>query len=372
MSHPLARPGYDEDPRARQPQPGAEDVAEGPDGAVQAGESLWRLATRRFFRNPWAVGGLVVLLFFVGVAVAAPWLAPYPPDQIDLLNVDAPPSPQHWLGTDDIGRDILSRLIYGSRVSLLVGFSVAAGTVLLGSLVGAVAGYFGGWVDTVLMRLIDVMLSFPALFLNILVLAIFGTDFKYLILILVLTSWMGVARLVRGQFLQLREMQYVEAARAIGTPAWEIMIHHLLRNATAPIIVHATLTVGGAILAESALSFLGLGVQPPQTSWGQMLNNAQQYMLTNPMRAVYPGACIFLTVLAVNFVGDGIRDAFDPRQKERVRRRWRVAAAFGRAPAEEPATTVGQRAGGPERQSRGAARGEGWAQPGAREGGRRR
>ncbi|ADU50419.1 binding-protein-dependent transport systems inner membrane component [Thermaerobacter marianensis DSM 12885] len=330
MSHPLPwhQPGLPDAPVQDEPAP-----ADGGEPAGAPGDILWRIALRRFMANPWAVAGLLILLFFIGVAVAAPWIAPYPPDQIDLLNPDAPPSAEHWLGTDGIGRDILSRLIYGSRVSLVVGFSVAAGTVLLGSLVGALAGYFGGWVDTVLMRLIDVMLSFPALFLNILVLAIFGTDFKYLIMILVLTSWMGVARLVRGQFLQLREMQYVEAARAIGTPAWQIIVHHLLRNATAPLIVNATLMIGGAILAESALSFLGLGVQPPHTSWGQMLNNAQQYMLTNPMLAVYPGACIFLTVLAVNFVGDGIRDALDPRQKERVRRRWRVAVAFGRAPA---------------------------------------
>ncbi len=344
MSHPLPwQPGAG--PQGEGPGAGGPGVA-GPaelpvDGAEPAGPAvaLWRVALRRFFTNPWAVGGLLVLLFFIGVAVAAPWIAPHPPEKIDLLNVDAPPSPDHPLGTDGIGRDILSRLIYGSRVSLVVGFAVAAGTMLLGSLVGALAGYFGGWVDTVLMRLIDVMLSFPSLFLNILVLAIFGSDFKYLISILVLTSWMGVARLVRGQFLQLREMQYVEAARAIGTPAWEIIVHHLLRNATAPLIVNATLMIGGAILAESALSFLGLGVQPPQTSWGQMLNNAQEYMLTNPMLAVYPGACIFLTVLAVNFVGDGIRDALDPRQKERIGRGMRLAAraavAFGRRHAGE-------------------------------------
>ena len=343
------RPGWT---GADEPAPDAADAG-APAGAPDV---LWRVAVRRFFRNPWAVAGLVVLLFFIGVAIAAPWIAPYPPEQIDLLNVDAPPSREHWLGTDGIGRDILSRLIHGSRVSLLVGFSVAAGTVLLGSLIGALAGYFGGWVDTVLMRLIDVMLSFPALFLNILVLAMFGTHFTYLILILVLTSWMGVARLVRGQFLQLREMQYVEAARAIGTPAWEIIVHHLLRNATAPLIVNATLMIGGAILAESALSFLGLGVQPPHTSWGQMLNNAQQYMLTNPMLAVYPSACIFLTVLAVNFVGDGIRDALDPRQKERVRRgpglRGRVAVAFGRVPA-------AQAGGLPVQGTRGRAGGDG-------------
>lgn len=262
--------------------------------------------------------GLVILGLFVLIAILAPWIRPFDPAAIDLMHVDAPPGAGHLLGTDLVGRDVLSRLMYGSRISLLVGFCVAAGAVIVGSIVGSVAGYFGGWVDTVLMRFIDVMLSFPSLFLNILVLAIFGGHFVYLILILVATSWMGVARLVRGQFLQLREMQYVEAAQAIGTPSWEIMFKHLLRNATAPIIVTATLHVGGAILSESALSFLGLGVQPPQTSWGQMLSNAQEYMLINPMYALYPGLCIFLTVLAVNFIGDGLRDALDPRQKAHI------------------------------------------------------
>lgn len=299
-----------------------------PELMAEKPESLLRQVVRKFFNNWLAVLGLLIVLFFVVVALLAPYIAPYDPAQINLLNVNAPPSAEHWLGTDSIGRDVFSRLLYGSQVSLLVGFSVAAGTVILGSIIGAVAGYFGGWVDTVLMRFIDVMLSFPSLFLNILVLAIFGSHFIYLILILVFTAWMGVARLVRGQFLQLREMQYVEAARAIGVPPYQIMFNHLLRNATGPIIVSATLTVGGAILSESALSFLGLGVQSPQTSWGQMLSNAQEFMLVNPMFAVYPGLCIFLTVLAVNFVGDGIRDAMDPRQKIRIRKgrlaKWRA------------------------------------------------
>lgn len=281
-------------------------------------ESLWQQGWKRFRNNWLAIGGLVVLTIFILIAIFAKQIAQYDPAKIDLLNVDAPPGPGHILGTDLIGRDLFSRLIYGSRVSLLVGFLVAAGAVFFGTVLGAIAGYFGGLVDTVLMRLIDVLLSLPSLFLNILVLAIFGSSFYYLILILVLTSWMGVARLVRGSFLQLREMQYVEAAKAIGVSHWEIMFNHLLRNATAPIIVTATLGVGGGILSESGLSFLGLGVQPPATSWGQMLFSAQEYMLTNPMLAVYPGLCIFLTVLAVNFIGDGIRDAFDPRQKTRI------------------------------------------------------
>ncbi|BDG61830.1 oligopeptide ABC transporter permease [Caldinitratiruptor microaerophilus] len=295
-----------------------------PDGAFGLPAGAWR----RFARNPLAVAGAAVLLIFIVLALVAPYISPHDPAAVDLLNVNAPPSRAHPLGTDPIGRDILSRLLYGARISLLVGFTVAAGAVTVGSLVGAVAGYFGGWADTVLMRLVDVMLSYPSLFLNILVLVLFGGDFKYLVLILILNSWMGVARLVRASFLQLREMPYVEAARAIGVPTWRIMLRHLLPGASAPIIVYGTLMVGTAILVESALSFLGLGVQPPQTSWGQMLFKAQEYMLTNPWLAVYPGLCIFLTVLAVNFVGDGIRDALDPRQPARIPRRrmalWRA------------------------------------------------
>lgn len=281
-------------------------------------ESPWRAAARRFSQNPLAMGALAFVLLEVILAILAPWISPYNAGQPDLSAIQQPPSWHHWFGTDDLGRDILSRVLLSGRVSLLIGFLVAAGTVVVGSFIGAVSGYFGGWIDTVLMRFVDVMLSFPALFLNILVLAVFGTSFVYLILVLVFTSWMGVARLVRAEFLQLREMQYVEAARAAGVSSWRIMFGHLLRNAVAPIIVNATLMVGGAILAESGLSFLGLGVQPPQTSWGQMLNDAQNYMLTEPWMAVYPGLAIFLTVLAVNFVGDGIRDAMDPRQKVRV------------------------------------------------------
>jgi peptide/nickel transport system permease protein len=222
---------------------------------------------------------------------------------------------------------VFARLLYSGRVSLLVGFCVAIGAVVIGTLVGSISGYFGGWIDIVFMRLVDVMNSIPLLFLNILVLAIFGSSFVLMIEVLVVTSWMGVARLVRGTFLQLREMQYVEAAKAVGVSNWSIITRHLIRNATAPIIVNATLLVGGAILVESALSFLGLGIQPPQTSWGLMLTNAQEFMLTDPMQAVYPGLCILLVVLSINFIGDGIRDALDPRHKAKISRRrldqWR-------------------------------------------------
>ncbi|NGQ96316.1 ABC transporter permease [Brevibacillus sp. SYP-B805] len=291
---------------------------------------LWAAAWKKFMRNPFAVVGLIVLLCFIFAALFAKWITPFDPNRIDMLNANLPPgSGEHLLGTDELGRDIFARLLYSSQVSLLVGFGVALVSVVIGTLIGAVSGYFGGWVDACCMRLVDVMNSIPLLFLNILILAIFGSEFIYMILILAFTSWMGVARLVRGTFLQLREMQYVEAARAIGVSDWGIITRHLIRNATAPIIVNATLMVGTAILSESALSYLGLGVQAPQTSWGLMLSNAQEFMLIDPLQALYPGLCILIVVLAVNFIGDGVRDALDPRKKMTIPPRrlakWRSA-----------------------------------------------
>lgn len=280
-----------------------------------APDKPWRTAVRKFFRNPLAITGVVIMLLMILMAIFAKQLAPFNPAKVDLLNANKPAGGAYLLGTDNIGRDVFSRLLYGSRISLMVGFFVALGSVLIGSIIGSIAGYFGGFVDTILSRFIDLMLSIPSLFLLILIQAIFGGSTFNLILIMATTGWMGVARLVRGQFLQLREMQYVEAARAIGTPRYQIMFNHLLRNATAPIIVNATLRVGGAMLGEAALSFLGLGIQPPATSWGQMLSNSQEYILVRPELAVYPGLLIFIAVLAVNWIGDGLRDALDPRQK---------------------------------------------------------
>ncbi|SET68444.1 ABC transporter permease [Paenibacillus sp. NFR01] len=288
----------------------------------------WKTLWKKFSRNPYAMSGLAVLLFFVIIGILAPVLTKYDPAAIDLMFANLKPGAAgHLLGTDELGRDILTRLLYSARISLSIGFSVALASVAIGSVIGAISGYFGGWVDTVFMRIVDVMNSVPTLFLNILVLAIFGSKMEYMIMILAFTSWMSIARLVRGNFLQLREMQYVEAAKAIGVSSWGIIFRHLLRNASFPIIVNATLMVGGAILSESALSYLGLGVQTPATSWGLMLSNAQEFMLVDPMQAVYPGLCILLVVLAVNFIGDGIRDALDPRQQVTKSRRrldqWR-------------------------------------------------
>nr|WP_245773016.1 ABC transporter permease [Paenibacillus catalpae] len=286
----------------------------------------WRTAWTKFRRNPYAMSGLVVLLIFVICGAFAPWFTKYDPAKIDLMFANLKAGTDgHLLGTDEMGRDIFARLLYSARISLAVGFSVAAGSVIIGTLIGSISGYFGGFIDTCFMRLVDVMNSIPLLFLNILVLAIFGTEFRYMIMVLILTSWMSVARLVRGTFLQLREMQYVEAARAIGVSNFGIIFRHLLRNASFPIIVNATLMVGAAILSESALSYLGLGIQAPQTSWGLMLTNAREFMLVDPLQSVYPGVCILLVVLAVNFIGDGIQDSLNPRQKMSERRidRWR-------------------------------------------------
>ncbi|WP_237391965.1 ABC transporter permease [Paenibacillus dendrobii] len=286
----------------------------------------WKTVWTKFRKNGFAMAGLVVLILFILVAIFAPWIAPYKPDRIDFMITNlAPGTDNHLLGTDEVGRDIFSRLVYSSRISMFIGFSVAAITVIIGSIIGAISGYFGGWVDAIFMRVVDVMNSVPTLFLNILVMAIFGTKISYMIMILAFTSWTGVARLVRGNFLQLREMQYVEAAKAIGVSNWGIIFRHLMRNASFPIIVNATLMVGGAILSESGLSYLGLGIQAPATSWGLMLSNSQEFMLTNPMQAVYPGLCILIVVLAVSFIGDGIRDALDPRQKNSRGRlaKWR-------------------------------------------------
>lgn len=286
----------------------------------------WRMLWSKFSRNPYAMTGLGVLLFFVVMAILAPVLTKFEPDRIDMMFPNLKPGDQgHLLGTDELGRDIFSRLLYSARISLTIGFSVAIASVVIGSVIGAISGYFGGWADTIFMRIVDVMNSVPTLFLNILVLAIFGSEIKYMIMILALTSWMSIARLVRGAFLQLREMQYVEAAKAIGVSSWGIIFRHLLRNSSFPIIVNATLMVGSAILSESALSFLGLGVQAPDTSWGLMLSNAQEFMLVDKMQAVYPGLCILIVVLAVNFIGDGIRDALDPRQNmSKTRRRLKL------------------------------------------------
>jgi peptide/nickel transport system permease protein len=273
---------------------------------------------RRFRQHRLAIAGAATITILVLAAIGAPVLAPYDPNRVNPLDRHLPPlSPGHLLGTDEVGRDVLSRLLFAGRISLTVGFAAMVVTILVGSFVGLCAAYYGGKVDMVLMRLTDVFLSFPTIYL-LLVLAAFVTPTVVTITLIVgFTAWMEVARIVRAQFLALKEQEFVTAARAAGATGPRIMLHELLPNGIGPIIVAATLQVASAILAESYISFLGYGIQPPQASWGIMLNNAQDFFTRAPWLAILPGVAITLAVLAFNFVGDGLRDAFDPRQRIR-------------------------------------------------------
>jgi peptide/nickel transport system permease protein len=288
--------------------------------------TLWREAGRRFVHHRLGLLGSLVLLAFAALAILAPMIAPYPQDAQDLLNQFSGWSASHWLGTDELGRDILTRLLYAARVTLLVTVVSTVLATLFGVSVGALAGYFGGWVEVVLMRLTDVMLSLPVIAVLLVISQMlrnltylrqtFGTNnvsLVVIVVILTLFGWMHVARIVHGSLLSLKERDFVEAARALGAGPGHLITRHLLPNAVAPIIVQTTLRLGVAVVLEGTLSFLGLGISPPNASLGNMLTGAQGYLLRNPWLTVYPGLVIFLVVLAVNFVGDALRDALDPR-----------------------------------------------------------
>lgn len=279
------------------------------------GLSQWTIAGRRFRRNRLAMTGLAIMVFIYLVTLMAPYLAPYDPNtQEDIvLTRYLPPSGEHPMGTDKFGRDILSRVIYGARISLTIGFVAVAISVTVGSLVGAVAGYFGGRVDDVLMRLVDLLLSFPTLVLLLAVIALFSPSIFLIIVVLGLTGWMGTSRIVRGQFLALREQEFVQATRALGFSDSRIIFRHMLPNAMAPILVVATLNIGNTILYEAALSFLGLGVQPPTASWGNMVAGGRDALINAWWIATFPGLAIVLTVVCFNLLGDAARDALDPR-----------------------------------------------------------
>jgi peptide/nickel transport system permease protein len=274
--------------------------------------SAWRRNWRSFTRNRPAVIGLVVLILILALAILGPIFSPYDTLKQDLGNRLQGPSWAHPMGTDELGRDSMTRILAGGRVSL--GVAALATTVALsvGITVGSIAGFYGRWIDNVLMRLTDLSLSLPDLFLLILAASLLGPSFKTMVIIIGLVRWMNVARLVRGSFLTLREREFVLSARASGTRSFGIIFKHLLPNSISPLIVAGTLGVASAIIAESTLSFLGLGLQPPTPSWGTMLRNAQQVIFTTPWAAVFPGVMIFLTVVSVNFIGDGLRDVFDP------------------------------------------------------------
>lgn len=293
---------------------GALDLSEA--RRLEKSNSPWRQAARRFARNKLAVFGVVVLAVLIAIAILTPWITPTSPETVDLMNMKAPPSSTHILGTDELGRDVLARLMYGSRVSLSVGMLAMVIAVIIGSVIGSVAAFYGGWIDNVLMRLVDIILAFPVLFLLIIMASYIKPSVTGIMAIIGCTSWMGIARLVRGSILSLKEQDFTDAARALGAGDARIIFKHLLPNALGPIIVAATLLTGGAIIYESSLSYLGVGIQPPFASWGNMLTNAQDYLAEAPWLAFWPGMMIFITVLSLNFVGDGLRDAFDPKMKK--------------------------------------------------------
>lgn len=277
-------------------------------------KTLFQIFTRRFFRHKLAVASLIVLFLLYVLAILAPFVTPYNFDAIDLKNSNNPPSPEHIMGTDELGRDELTRIIYGGRISLMVGTVVALMASMIGTLIGVLAGYYGRVLDNILMRFTDLILSLPLLPLLIVVAAVRGPGMVGIIVILAILTWTYVARLVRASFLSIREEDYVQAAHAVGASDVRIIFRHMLPNAVAPIIVNTTLMVGTAILIESVLSYLGFGIQPPTPSWGNMLYNAKTTMRLYPWLTYLPGLMIVITVLCFNFVGDGLRDALDPKQ----------------------------------------------------------
>lgn len=270
-------------------------------------------ALRAFFRNRLAVISLVFLAVITLMAIFAPWVTHFSYEEQNIAERLMEPSSTHWMGTDSLGRDLYSRIIYGARMSLAVGICTALVTLVVGTLIGAIAGYIGGWTDALLMRLVDLFYIFPSLLLAILLMLVFGRGFTGIIIALSMTAWVTQARLVRGQILQAREMAYVEAARAVGVNGWAIVFKHILPNLWGPIIVSLTVQIPASIMSESFLSFIGLGLQPPYSSWGTLANEGFRAMKSFPYLIIYPGAVLSLTMLAFNYLGDGLRDAIDPK-----------------------------------------------------------
>ncbi len=267
-------------------------------------------------RNPLAAVGLILVCVFVVCALFAPWLAPMDPAKIDLPARLQAPTSAHWFGTDELGRDIFSRIIYGARISMMVGVSVVAGSLLLGTIVGSLAGYYGGRVDRfVNVIVMNAFLSFPGILLAIAFVAFLGPGLFNLILALVIGGWVGYARLVRAQVLGAKEREYVEAARALGASDLRIITRHILPNIMQPVIVQAAIGMAGAVLAEATMSFLGLGVPPPTASWGSMLNDGRSHLFDAPHLVLFPAAAVMLAVLSFNFIGDALRDYLDPRSR---------------------------------------------------------
>jgi peptide/nickel transport system permease protein len=278
--------------------------------------SFWGRSRRVLRQNRNALLGAIIIALFLLLALIGPAIAPYDPYAISLADRLQAPSADHWFGTDNLGRDILSRVLVGARISMWVGVLTVGLAMLVGVPIGLMAGYYGGTLDSIFMRLVDVFLAFPVIILSIAIVAVRGPGLSNVMIALVAVYWTTYARMTRGVTLVLKEEDYMQAAQCLGVPVWRSLSRHLLPNATAPILVIATLGLGNAILAEAALSFLGLGVQPPETSWGSMLNFGMQFLRDAPWLTIFPGFAIFLTVLGFNLLGDGLRDAMDPRLRQ--------------------------------------------------------
>lgn len=268
---------------------------------------------KKAMSNPLALSGFIIISIIFMLAMLAPWIAPYDPNEINVKAILLEPSIAHWMGTDGLGRDVLSRMLFGGRVSLLVGLVAVGISTAIGIVLGALAGFYRGWVDVVIMRLVDVMLSIPSFFLILAVIAFLTPSIINIMIVIGLTSWMGVTRLVRAEFLSLCDREYVMASRTLGARDFRLIFRHLLPNSLTPIIVSAVLGVAGAVLLESGLSFLGLGVQAPQASWGNILTDGKEYIQFAWWLSLFPGLAILMTVLGYNLLGEGLRDALDPR-----------------------------------------------------------
>jgi peptide/nickel transport system permease protein len=302
---------YVSHPRRDQAAPSREATTLADEPTMRAGRA--HRARRELLHNHFALAGALFIGVVVALALLAPVIATHDPTEQKLLGRLQSPSSEHWLGTDELGRDEFSRLVYGARISLFIGFVGTAGGVVLGTLLGLASGYFGGWVDTLSMRLVDIMYAFPGILLAILIVAIMGPNLFNLVVALAIWGTPTLSRIVRSCVLALKSQEFVEASRAMGASRTRIMFRHLLPNSIAPIIVYATLGVAGSLLTAAALGFLGLGVQPPTSEWGAMLSYGRGYLREAPHLMLIPGSAIFLTVMSLNVIGDALRDALDPR-----------------------------------------------------------
>ncbi|MBY6038393.1 ABC transporter permease [Fictibacillus nanhaiensis] len=277
--------------------------------------SPWKEAWRSFKKNKIALVGLSIVSFFILIAIFADLLAPYHYKDVNLSDKHIAPSAEHWFGTDEFGRDILSRVIHGARISLWVGFFSVAGSVIVGSVLGIVAGYYGKWVDGIISRIFDILLAFPSILLAIAVVSVLGPSLKNALIAIAIINVPTFGRLLRSRVLSVKEEEYITAARAVGMSDTRILIHHILPNSLAPIIVQGTLAIATAIIEAAALGFLGMGAQPPTPEWGKMLADSKDFIIQAPWTVLFPGLAIMLTVLGFNLMGDGLRDALDPRMK---------------------------------------------------------